>query len=689
MRLHKRRIRLRKWAIRCAIAAIVSLFGACLALAIMVRVVPFPEHQLAKQARSPIVTDRTGQPLLTCVGEDDQWRYPVALEDISPWIARATIAVEDERFYTHGGVDLLAVVRATGQNIASGRVVSGASTLTMQICRMLDDRPRTWRAKLVESFRALQLENRHDKPRILEMYLNMAPYGGNIRGVEAASRRYFGKSAADVSLGEAALLAGLPQAPSCLRPDRYLDAALARRETVLRRMVELEMITEAERIVAARSPVLLNHGLPAGGAAHAARMALARRPAGGRTTIDPGIQAEVGRLVAHHGSKLPARSQIAVVVIDIERADIAALLGSVDFAAPVDGQVNGALALRSPGSALKPFVYAAAFEDRRLEPDSIVYDVPICISGWSPSNFDQRYEGDISVAEALRRSRNVPAILVAQGTGLARVVGLIEAAGIALPPNAQSRAGLGVVVGTAEVTLLDLTNGYATLGRGGVRLTPRLFVDEPSNPMTVMDANVCAAINEILSSQHHRPAGMEDLASVDVPRFMWKTGTSARRRDAWAVGHNGRYAVGVWVGRFSGAGRPEFVGARVAEPLLARIFNLPQVRTTRASPPATPWVVRNPLPPPPELADALTITAPENGAVFIAVNGEAIVRPGANRAEGVSWFLNGRLIDGDDIERLVLQTGKYDLRCADQAGGFAGVRFIVRDSSAQPDSRAF
>lgn len=678
MNVPQRQPILRKWLRRGVFAGVAFCVAAAITFTILLRVIPFPEERLTQQPASPSVTDRTGQPLLTKVGEDDQWRHPVTLSDISPWIVQATIAVEDERFRSHFGIDLIAVMRAACQNLRAGRTVSGASTLTMQVCRMMDDRPRTWRAKCVEAFRAIQLEQRFEKDRILETYLNMAPYGGNLRGVEAASRRYFSRSAADVTLAEAALLAGLPQAPSRLQPDRHPDAALQRRRTVLRRMEELGMITAAQREAAAASNPELNPMHRTTRAHHAALMALASRPGGGRTTIDPNIQADIERLVVDHVGALPSRTQAAAVVIDIASGDIVALVGSVKFGEPIDGQVNGATARRSPGSALKPFVYAAAFENRRLSPDSTVYDVPVNLAGWTPNNFDRGFAGPISAAEALRRSLNIPAILVAQGTGLARVEGVIESAGIALPQDALASSGLGVVVGAAEVTLLDLTNGYATIGRGGVRITPRLFCDERSEPVKVMDANVCAALDAILSSQHRRPAGMEDLAEADVPWFMWKTGTSSRRRDAWAVGHNRRFAIGVWVGRFSGAGSSAYVGGEVAEPLLAHVFSLPEIRSNEVPPPAEPWTVRCPLPPPPQLEQALAIVAPEDGAVFVAVNDRTVIHPAANRTAGVTWFLDDTLIGSDETERLSVLAGTHTLRCVDQTGSSSAIRFFVR-----------
>lgn len=687
----RRHRRLRRWTKRAGIAAAVATIIGVVVFAIAWRVWPFPVERLDRWGVSPVVMDREGNVLLRLAGPDEQWRSPVPLERVSPWLRQATVAVEDERFWSHRGIDSAAVVRAAGQNTLALRTRSGASTLTMQVCRMMDERPRTWRAKVVETFRALQLERIKSKAQILEAYLNTAPYGGNLRGAEAASRAYFGKAAADLSLGEAALLAGLPQSPARYRPDRYPRAAKARRAHVLACMVKCRIVSEEQARLAGEEPVETGPArltLEGTQSLHAAWLAVQRRPQGGRTTIAPSIQTQVSRLAGRHGRKLPRGTQLAVVVIDISAGEIVAMVGSVDPAGNVEGQVNGALARRSPGSALKPFVYAAAFEAGLLNAESTVYDLPVERAGWSPKDFDEGFAGQISAGEALRQSLNVPAILVAEGTGLARCVGLVEAAGVQLPSDVQSRGGLAVVVGSIEVTLLDLVNGYATLGRGGIRSRARLFADEPAAPARVLSAEVCAAIDDILSSRRRRPKGMEDRAEGDVPWFMWKTGTSSGRRDAWAVGHNRRFAAGVWVGRFSGAGSPEFVGSEAAEPLLAAVFDLPSLRRVDGPPSPPQLTVRTPLSPPAEITGPLRILAPSAGSNFVAVNGTAIVHARANRQGELTWFLNGVLLESKEPgRRLVLAAGEYELRCVASSGEAAGARFQVRATIRPADSQ--
>jgi len=670
--------RIRRWARRLVRVALAGTALGAIALALAWQALPFPAERLDRWPASPIVTDSTGQPLLARVSTDDQWCMPVTLDDVSPWLIQATVAVEDERFFSHRGVDPIAVARAAGQNASAGRTVSGASTLTMQVCRMIDDRPRTLQAKAVETVHALQLEQMHDKQHILETYLNMAPYGGNIRGVAAAARIYFARRPADLTLGEAAMLAGLPQSPSLFRPDRHLDAAIERRATVLRRMVELGMITEAQRTVAQDEPVTIRPRQRLIRAPHAAQLALQRRPHGGTTTIDATIQARAERALADHAQHLPDGSQAAIVVIDIDASAIVAMVGSLDVDDPREGQVNGATARRSPGSTLKPFIYAAAFEAGRLNAQASVYDVPIQRAGWSPRNFDRTFSGEVRADEALRRSLNVPAILVAEAAGLERCIGLIESAGATLPAGARSRGGLALAVGAIEVTLLELTNAYATLGRRGEYRNARLFADEPLQSRRAIAPNVCAAVNDILSTARRRPAGMENRRTDDVPRFMWKTGTSAGRRDAWALGHNRRFAVGVWVGRFTGTGHAEYVGAEAAEPLLATLMTLDELHSDRPPVAPRPIVVRHPIAPPPPLARAPKILAPSTGDTFIAITGKALVCPRANRTDDLTWFLNGRLLPPAHAARLELQPGTYDLRCVDPNGQASAITFTVK-----------
>jgi penicillin-binding protein 1C len=415
-------------------------------------------------------------------------------------------------------------------------------------------------------------------------------------------------------------------------------------------------------------------------ASHAAWFALKRRPSGGHTTIDLDIQKQVEQLAQDHLHRLPKNTELAVVVIDITESSIVSMIGSGDHTDPVDGQVNGALAKRSPGSALKPFIYAAAFEAGRLNSESIVYDIPISRGGWAPLNFDRVFTGPLTAAEALQQSLNIPAVLIAEGVGLARCCGILEAVGIPLPPDTQKRGGLALAVGGIEVRLLELTNSYATLGRDGLRRYPKIFPDESAPPIRTLSTNVCRAISKILSSRQRRPRGMETVLAENVPWFMWKTGTSSGRRDAWAIGHNRRYAIGVWVGRFRGTGRTAYIGAEAAEPLLVELFNLPELRTYIEPPSVTPIQVYMSLPLPRELNQCLKIIAPSPGDTFICLNGLAIIHIRINRTKEISWFLNGKLIQIDTSQKLALPVGEYELRSVDQSGQSSSVSFAILPS---------
>lgn len=526
---------------------------------------------------SPLIEDAEGTTLARRIAGDEQWCEPIAFDAMGHWLPLATVAIEDERFRSHLGVDVRAVLRATAVNLGAGRIREGASTISMQLIGMSFRTPRTLSGKAVEAFRALQLERALSKDEILRCYLNRAPYGGNVVGVSMAARAWFGKAPADLSLGEAALLAGLPQMPERLRPDRAPERARARRAAVLESMLELGVIDADQARSASRSPLptTLQSGasLRADEAQHGANWALSRRPGGGRTTIRLPVQRTVQSVVDRHTPRLPRGADVAVVVIDVEAAAVIAHVGSADFGDPIDGQVDGARARRSPGSALKPFIYAAAIESGRLAPDGVLEDRALDLDGWRPSNFDAGTSGEVTVGEALRRSLNLPAFRVAQLAGLERCVGLIEASGVELPEGVIARSGLALVTGGTEVSLIDLTTGYATFARGGRYVPTRLFVDESSEePTRAMSESTAEAIFEILSDEARAPHVRGGPSHVGGLGFMWKTGTSSGFADAWAVGHDRTLAVGVWVGRFDGAGDPAFVGSETAEPILAELF---------------------------------------------------------------------------------------------------------------------
>ena len=378
-----------------------------------------------------------------------------------------------------------------------------------------------------------------------------------------------------------------------------------------------------------------------------------------------------------HAATLPPGCDVAVVVIDVKAAEIVALVGSADFLDPADGQVNGAVAPRSPGSALKPFLYAAAFDTGRLAPDTVIPDREVAWGAYRPRNFDGEFRGAVPAAEALRRSLNIPAILVAEAVGLRRCLNVLKAAGISLPGDAAARGGLAVATGALEVRLLDLANAYATLARGGIFRPARLFPDEAAEESRAVSAEAAATVSAILSVRERVPASLADRPADSIPWFAWKTGTSSGRRDALAAGHNGRYAVAVWAGRFPGQGDFALTGAAAAEPLLARLFLDPTLAATEDPPPPLALPVRRPFFVEEEAAGP-AILSPAPDTVYAALSGAATVTVDVRPATGLALFLNGALLDPPAPATLSVRPGVHELRAVDVAGRAAAVTFTVR-----------
>jgi penicillin-binding protein 1C len=436
----------------------------------------------------------------------------------------------------------------------------------MQVVRLLAPRRRTWRTKLVESFRALQLERATGKDDILALYLNRAPYGGNVVGAEAAARLYFGKPAADLTLGEAALLAGVPQHPARFHPRRHLAAALERRGYVLDRMEALGQITPAERRAAEAERVRVHPRRRPAAAPRYADFVLARHGRAGRvlaTTHDAALQALARRAAAPHAERFRAMGidGMAVVVIDVAASSLPVLVGSMAPDDPATGQVNAAAAPRQPGSLLKPFLYAAAFDAGRLTPQQVVYDVPTVWRGYAPRNFDRRFGGAMPAARALRESRNLPAVRLLARLRPARLAHDVRRLGLAVPA-AETRCGLSLALGTAEIPLLRIANAYAALARLGRYRPLRVLASDSAGPATrVYSPGAAWMVLDILAS------GSAETLSEPA----WKTGTSWNHRDAWAVAVTPRYVTAVWVGRLSGRPHPALVGAGAALPVALEI----------------------------------------------------------------------------------------------------------------------
>jgi penicillin-binding protein 1C len=518
-----------------------------------------------------VVVARDGTPLRAFPGEDHVWRHPVSLADVSPLYLEALIAYEDRAFRWHPGVNPFALVRAAWQRVVHGRFVSGGSTITMQVARILDPVPRTIPGKIRQIARAFQLEWHYSKNEILQLYVNYAPMGGVLEGVEAASRGYLGKPSRRLTHAEAALLTVLPQAPSRLRPDRYMESATASRDKVLRRMkgrwsddVIADALTEPVYAQAVRTPVsapLLAERMKRS----------AKNQTRVDTTIDALAQSTVEGLLGDRVGILPPRVSMAAIVMDNQTLEVLAYAGSADFTDKSRfSDVDMAQAPRSPGSALKPFLYAFALDEGLIHSESLLADVPRSFSGYEPGNFQQSFHGPVSVSEALVNSLNVPAVEVLDQLGPSRFVSMLRRGGLKLELPKNAEPNLSVILGGAGTTLESLVGAYSALARKGLAGEPRFTPDAPVQERWMMTEGAAYIVRGILESGGAIGQSLEGRSAYHG--FAWKTGTSFGFRDAWAVGVSEHYTIGVWVGRPDGTPNPGFFGANVAAPLLADIF---------------------------------------------------------------------------------------------------------------------
>lgn len=561
-----------KWVLR----FLVLLVALC---ALAWFAIPFPTDALDRFPGGTVLTDRAGQVLRVTLGPGDLDCRPVYEPDPTDWIVKAVVAAEDKRFWKHPGVDPLALFRAVFQNISAGRRISGASTLSTQVIRLMHPRKRTLPTKFIEAFRALQLERKLSKTEVLRQYLNRAPFGGNIYGIEAAAQRYYGKSAHDLSLAEAALLAGLPQSPTRFRPDRHLEKAQHRQVAVLKQMVAAGFITDEEHRNASAQNVACRPTTYPFKAPHFADYVASQRTEQSgvvRSTLDSDLQA-IAETALAQDSEARRRAGIrggAVVVLEVKTGAIRALVGSPDyFDATAHGQVNAALASRSAGSTLKPFAFAQGFDRGLITPRSMLADAPLNFADFTPSNFDGDFHESVSARDALILSLNLPSIDLERRIGQPNFHQLLLDVGLRTLNRPSAQYGLGLALGNGEVRTLDLANAYAALARGGEWKPLRWREDAPAaKGRHVISPEAAWLVSEILSGPERALDATGHAADVRMPRIAWKTGTSSGFRDAWTVAWNPRYVVAVWIGNPDGAASPQLVGKRVATPIAWNVF---------------------------------------------------------------------------------------------------------------------
>ena len=560
------------------VATIIGLLGAVLVLD---RLFPPPLARLADV--SVTVVDRGGAPLKVFESGAGTWRLPTTVGEVAPLYLDLLLAYEDRRFYRHWGVDPRALARAVVQSLAAGRVISGASSLSMQVARLLEPHRRSLPGKLREMVRALQLEARYDKRTILGMYLTLAPFGGPVEGLSAAAWAWFGTRSGALTPAEAALLVALPQAPGRLRPDRRPQAAAVARAKVLARGVAAGVIEARLAAEAANEPVpTVIRSFP-DLAPHLAEALRAGHPGAATVTssLDGGLQRQVEALVGRERQGLVEHGGLAILVVDNHDRRVLAAVGAPDrHDDSRNGWIDMTRAARSPGSALKPFIYGLGFDDRVIHPGTVIADVSTRFGDYAPANFDRSFHGELTIREALQQSLNVPAVLVLDRVGPVRFAERLRSVGVTLHfPPGLTEPGLPLALGGVSITLWDLTTLYVALARGG-QVAPLVAEAVPPGglrvtaPVALMSPEAAAQVRHILEGTPP-PPGEVPLGEISRrPSIALKTGTSYGFRDAWAFGVGSRHTVGVWVGRPDGTPSPDRYGRNTAAPLLYRVFDL-------------------------------------------------------------------------------------------------------------------
>jgi penicillin-binding protein 1C len=621
---------------------------------------------------SVVVLDRHDKLLRAFTMADGRWRLPVRANDIDPRLVAVLLAYEDHRFAAHKGIDYAALTRAAWQWTSRGHVVSGGSTLTMQVARLLEPRrERTLAAKLRQLVRAREIESQFSKSAILDFYFTLAPYGGNIEGIRAASLTYFGKEPKRLSIGEAALLVALPQAPETRRPDRFPVAARAARDKVLDRVYSRGIISAPERDLAKQETVpTIRRAFPML-APHAAETALRQFPSRRqhRLTFDAKWQASLEQLAHEGATGIGPKLSAAILVIDNASGEIRAHVGAADyFSVPRAGAIDMTQVLRSPGSALKPFIYALAFESGIAHPETIVDDRPKRYGTYAPENFNLGFEGTVTARHALQMSLNLPAVELLNAVGPPRFLARLHNAGadVVIPKDAPP--GLAVGLGGLGIKLIDLAKLYTAFAHGGA-VPP---VTEYQRGTTIPQANwprVTEPVAAWYIADILRGAAPPENAAAG--RIAYKTGTSYGFRDAFAVGFDKANTIAVWVGRPDNGAVPGLVGRAVAAPILFDAFARIGSSYQQIPRPRDALVTRTAALPPPlrhlrqdapkslsaaNIAELKIVYPPDGARIDLGLSEPAdTTSPLALKAEGgvppLTWIVNGTPLGEPQLRR--------------------------------------
>jgi penicillin-binding protein 1C len=563
----------RKMSIHFLSAMLVAGISFILVFGVLCLIFPLPDDI----EYATCVLDNQGQIVHAFLPRDQQWRIRLENAELTPLLKNTILFKEDKYFYFHPGVNPIAICKSFAGNILHAKIRSGASTITMQVARALEPKKRTYFNKLREIFRAGQLELKYSKQEILELYLNLIPFGGNIQGVKAAAFFYFRKNPDHLSLAEITTLSIIPNRPSTLVIGKTNEKIVGARNYWLKKFELRKLFTAKEIEDALREPLTATRMAAPD---FIPQLSLKLKKSGKENVsshIDMNKQFKLEKLVADYiqASRLKNIQNASVVVINNETHEVVSYIGSENFRDTLDGgEVNGAAAIRQPGSTLKPLLYGLCMDQGLLTPKQIINDVAVNYQGYAPENFDRKFNGYVSMEFALEHSLNIPAVRSLQALGKDRLIQALGICGFESVKKDQAKLGLSMILGGCGASLEQLTGLFSIFANQGVYYKPSFQQnDNPPAPQRILSASSTYMINEILSKVNRPDFPLNWQSTSHLPKIAWKTGTSYGRRDAWSIGYNQHYTVGVWCGNFSARGVPELSGANTATPLLFKIFN--------------------------------------------------------------------------------------------------------------------